>query len=110
MGLGVHWELSVNSMEGSIGMVTLDRLQEATRGDKVLAQLAEDIQWGIPDSSNDMIPEVWQYHQFRHGLVVVDGVVIPEVLRTAVLGTLHSAHQGVSSMVHRPSRLSSGQG
>ena len=55
-----------------------------------------------------MIPEVWQYHQFRHGLVVVDGVicykdrvVIPEVLRTAVLGTLDSAHQGVSSMVHR---------
>ena len=40
MGRGVHWELSVNSMEGSIGMVTLDRLQEATRGDKVLAQLA----------------------------------------------------------------------
>ena len=99
MGRGVHWELSINSMERSIGMVTLDRLQEATRGDKVLAQLAEDIHQGIPDSSIDMIPKVWQYHQFRHGLVVVDGVicykdrvVIPEVLGTAVLGTLHSAH------------------
>ena len=32
MGQGVHWELLVNSMEGLIGMVTLDMLQEATQG------------------------------------------------------------------------------
>ena len=100
--------LSVNSVEGSIGMITWHKLQEATKGDKVLARLTEDIQRGIPDSSNDMLPEVRQYHRYRHGLVIVDGVVcykdrvvIPEDLRTQVLGTLHSAHQGVSSMVNR---------
>ena len=43
-------ELSVNSMEGSIGMITWHRLQEATKEDKVLARLMEDIQQGIPDS------------------------------------------------------------
>ena len=83
-------------------------MQEATKEDKILVRLTEDIQRGIPDSSHDMIPEVRQYHKYRHGLVVVDGVVcykdrvvIPEDLRTQVLGTLHSAHQGVSSMVSR---------
>ena len=101
-------ELSVNSMEGSIGMITWHRLQDATKEDKVLARLMEDIQRGIPDSSNDMIPQVREYHKYRHGLVTVDGVVcykdrvvIPESLRTQVLGTLHSAHQGVSGMVNR---------
>ena len=68
-------ELSVNSMEGSIGMITWHRLQEATKEDKVLARLMQDIQRGIPDSSNDMIPEVRPYHRYRHGLVIVDGVV-----------------------------------
>ena len=101
-------ELSVNSMEGSIGMITWQRLQEATKEDKILARLMEDIQRGLPDSSNDMIPEVRPYHKYRHGLVIVDGVVcykdrvvIPETLRAQVLGTLHAAHQGVSSMVNR---------
>merc|ERR1719431_1699126 len=101
-------ELSVNSMEGSIGMITWHRLQEATKEDKVLARLVEDIQRGIPDSSNDMLPDARQNHKYRHGLVIVDGVVcykdrvvIPEELRTQVLGTLHSAHQGVSSMINR---------
>ena len=101
-------ELSVHSVEGSTGMITWHMLQEATREDKVLARLGEDIQRGIPESSNDMVPEVKQYHKYRHGLVLVDGivcykdrVVIPEKLRAQVLGTLHSAHQGVSSMVNR---------
>ena len=101
-------ELSVHSVEGSTGMITWHMLQEATKEDKVLARLGEDIQRGIPESSNDMVPEVKQYHKYRHGLVLVDGivcykdrVVIPEKLRAQVLGTLHSAHQGVSSMVNR---------
>ena len=55
-----------------------------------------------------MLKELRDYHRYRHGLVVVDGVVtykrrlvIPERLRSRVLETLHAAHQGVSGMIHR---------
>ena len=90
-----------------------DHLAEAAGGHQggqgsSYAMLMEDIQRGIPDCSNDMIPEVRPYHRYRHGLVIVDGVVcykdrvvIPADLRTQVLGTLHSAHQGVTGMVNR---------
>ena len=48
----------------------------------------------LPDSSNDMLKELRDYHKYRHGLVVLDGlvtykwrVVIPEKLRARVLET-----------------------
>ena len=68
----------------------------------------EVIQRGMPDSSNELLKELREYHKYRHGLVVVDGVVtykrrlvIPEKLRSMVLDTLHAAHQGVSGMINR---------
>merc|ERR1712081_166517 len=68
----------------------------------------EAIQRGMPDSSNELLKEVREYHKYRHGLVVVDGVVnykrrlvIPERLRSMVLETLHAAHQGVTGMINR---------
>ena len=101
-------KLSVNSVENSVEMITWDRLQQATKEDKILARLMEDIERGIPDNSNDMVPEVREFHKFRHGLVIVDGVacykervIIPTALRQSVLITLHAAHQGVSSMINR---------
>ena len=67
-------KLSVNSVENSVEMITWDRLQQATKEDKILARLMEDIERGIPDNSNDMGSEVREFHKFRHGLVIVDGV------------------------------------
>ena len=102
-------KLEIMSVEaGKVQMITWSQLQEATKGDMVLTKLMEEIQRGIPDSSNDMLKELRDYHRYRHGLVVVDGVVtykrrlvIPERLRSRVLETLHAAHQGVSGMINR---------
>ena len=70
--------------------------------------MIEVIQRGKPDSSNELLKELRDYHKYRHGLVVVDGVVtykrrlvIPDVLRSEILETLHAAHQGVSGMINR---------
>ena len=53
-------------------------------------------------------PAIKPYWQYRHALYELDGVilyddrvVIPPNLRSSVLQTLHSAHQGVSSMEAR---------
>ena len=83
-------------------------LQEETRKDNNLVKLMEQIQCGIPDSVYEMAKEIREFHKFRHGLMVMDGVVcyknrvvIPGVLQQRVLDILHAAHQGVSGMVNR---------
>ena len=62
----------------------------------------------LPDSSNDMLKELRDYHKYRHGLVVLDGVVtykwrvvIPEKLRARVLETLHAAVSGMINGTER---------
>ena len=89
---GLH-VMSVNALR----MITWDAVKDATKQDTVLSKLIEAIQRGLPDSSADMLKELREYHQFRHGLVVVDGVftykrrlVIPEQLRKQVLDTIGS--------------------
>ena len=101
-------KLSINFVGNLVEMITWNRLQQATKEDKILARLMEDIERGIPDNSNDMGLEVREFHKFRHGLVIVDGVacykervIIPTALRQSVSTTLHAAHQGVSSMINR---------
>ena len=100
--------LEIMSVEAQPSVITWSGLQDATKEDKVLTKLMETIQRGMPDSSNELLQELREYHKYRHGLVVVDGVVtykrrlvIPERLRSMVLETLHAAHQGVSGMVNR---------
>ena len=100
--------LGVMSVEAQPSVITWTKLQDATREDKVLTKLIEVIQRGMPDSSNELLKEVRDFHKYRHGLVVVDGVVtykrrlvIPDVLRGEILETLHAAHQGVSGMINR---------
>ena len=102
-------QVTVSVVEGSKeGMVTWKQVKEATDKDVVLTKLIEIIQRGFPESSVELAPEVKPYHKFRHGLVVVDGVVcykdrlvIPECYRDHILRALHSAHQGVSGMLSR---------
>ena len=83
-------------------------MQVETNKDKQLTKLKEEIQRGMSDSMYDIVTELREFHKFRHGLLVVDGVVcyknrvvIPESLQQRVLGILHAAHQGVSGMMHR---------
>ena len=78
-----------------------DTIVAQTASDPVLSELARAI-------SNDYrgdYPNISPFHRYRESLYLQDGVVmycdrvvVPTVLRSAVLDTLHSAHQGVASM------------
>ena len=59
-------------------------------------------------SQLDLAPSIREFFQFKDGLSTVDGVnlynnrtVISSPIRTLILDTLHSAHQGVSCMTSR---------
>ena len=69
-----------------------------------MVTLADQIRRGFPDSGY----AIKEFHRYRYGLCVVDGVpcyktriVVPDKLRRQVLTVLHSAHQGVSGMTAR---------
>ena len=73
-----------------------------------MRMLASIIESGFPDLRHELPRELHEYFQFCENLYTVDGVilykdrvVIPPLLRENILATLHSAHQGVTSMIAR---------
>ena len=91
-----------------IQSVTWDDLRLATTSDPIMQKLIDIIEDGFPDHRDDLPPELQPYFKFREGLTSFDGVVlyndrvvIPHSLRSKILLTLHSAHQGVSQMCSR---------
>ena len=94
-----------------IKSVTWDDIRLATSSDPMMSLLVQHIEDGIPDSRNEMVHDLRQYHQYRDSLTTFDGVVlyrdrivIPPSLRDTVLSALHSAHQCVSQMCSRAER------
>ena len=94
----------------SLGLqaVTWDRVRTATTSDTVMTDLLNIIESGMPENRNTLPANLRDYHQFRYDLHTVDGVVmykhrvvIPPTLRPEILNSLHSTHQGVSSMTSR---------
>ena len=92
----------------SIEAVTWDKIRLASSSNPEIIQLNELIESGFPDKLQDVPPGLQDYHQYREHLSTSDGVVIykerivvPECLRTSILQSLHSAHQGVSTMIAR---------
>lgn len=88
--------------------VTWDRVRTATTSDRDMSMLADLIASGLPENRQEFPTQLREYFQFREDLSTVDGVVlyrdrvvIPPALRREVLATLHSAHQGISSMISR---------
>ena len=84
--------------------VTWDQMAVATKNDAVLATIIRHLEDGTTISE----PMLSHYIRYRdslyiHNNVVMyqDRVVVPELLRPAILQNLHSAHQGVSSMEQR---------
>ena len=76
--------------------------------DPEIMSLAKYIINGFPDSRSLMPDNIKPFWEIRKHLHCSDGValfkdriVIPKSLRMLVLATLHSAHQGVSSMFSR---------
>ena len=61
-----------------------------------------------PNFRHELPSELHEYHKLKDGLSTTDGIImykdriiIPPSLRDEVLQTLHSAHQGSSSMLAR---------
>ena len=89
-------------------VITWEQWQQECRDDKAMVMLADQIRRGFPDSGYDVNPVIRDFHRYRHGLCVVDGVlcyktriVVPNKMRGQILSVLHSAHQGVSGMAAR---------
>ena len=64
-----------------------------------MVNLADQIRRCFPDSGYDVNPAIREFHEYRHGLYVIDGVpcyktrlVVPIKLRGQILAVLHSAH------------------
>jgi len=64
---------------------------KAKQEDHLLVRVIDEVERGMPASSYHMEKELRLYHQFRHSLHVVDGIlcykdrlVIPKILREGV--------------------------
>ncbi|XP_046558352.1 uncharacterized protein LOC124267481 [Haliotis rubra] len=99
---------SAASAISSLEPITWNKVKVATTSDVSMARLVDLIETGMPESRLELPTALREYHQFREHLHTVDGVVlykdrivIPSALREDALTALHSAHQGVSSMMSR---------
>ena len=88
--------------------ITWENVKLATTSDPTMNKLVSIIESGFPGSRHELPQELQEYFQFREHLYTVDGVahyndrvIIPPSLREDILTTLHSAHQGVTSMTAR---------
>lgn len=88
--------------------VTWNVVKLATNSDKHMRELLDLIDHGFPGSSDTLPTPLRPYYRFRDDLFTVDGValyrdrvIIPPALRDDILRILHSAHQGVTSMLSR---------
>ena len=51
-------------------MVTARSLKQ----DSVMVSLADQIRRGFPDSGYEVNPDIREFHKYRYGLCVIDGV------------------------------------
>ena len=86
--------------------VTWDRVKVVTASNRDMVHLMSIIESGFPNFCHELPPALREYYQFRDHLYTADGVilykdriVIPPSLHQHVLSVLHSAHQGVTSMI-----------
>ena len=92
----------------NIRSVTWDRVREETSSDPKMVNLLDLISTGFRGKRRDLPNHLKLYYRFIKDLSSVDGVilykrrvVIPPNLRQEVIENLHSAHQGVTSMISR---------
>ena len=72
---------------------------------KLISIIEDD---SMPHFRHELPSELHEYHNLKDGLSMTDGIIIykdhfiiPPSLRDEVLQTIHSAHQGISSMLAR---------
>ena len=88
--------------------VTWERVVDESKKDETTKRLVGFVASGFPRSKIEMPTELSEFWDYRDHLTVIDGVVIykdriliPYSLRRRILDNLHSANQGVSSMMSR---------
>ena len=89
--------------------ITWERVVAESKKDDVIRRLNAFIVDGFPSSKSDMPAELSDFWDYRADLRVVEGsvavykdrIVLPAAFRHLVLENLHSAEQGVSSMMSR---------
>lgn len=103
-------KLSVNAATtvDKLRAITWDILQKETQTDPLLCELMQTIRTGFPEQKCDLPRELIPFWNLRESLYIVDNVVlmkhravIPKSLRSEVLQSLHSAHQGETAMANR---------
>ena len=83
-------------------------VKTSTTSDNTIRSVLELVREGFPDDARQLAPNLRPYYPLRHSLYELDGVlmlgdriIIPAMLRRAVLAILHAAHQGVDRMKAR---------
>ena len=96
--------LSIDHMKS----ITWEKIQEATASDSEMLELLNTVQEGFPQNGNMLNDYQRPFKKLEKFLSTSDGVilyknriVVPPQLRQDILSNLHSAHQGVSSMISR---------
>ena len=98
----------VASVDETGVLITLQELEAAASGDPEYEQLIQAVTRGFPEARGGTPPDLRSYWSVRNrlsisnGIVMMDDrVVVPAAYRSKVLRSLHSAHQGVGSMIGR---------
>ena len=88
--------------------ITWNKIQIETMNDVNMKKLMEIIEAGISYEVSHLPKELQAYQKFSKDFYTLDGIIlykdriiIPPKLRSEVLTSLHSAHQGINSMTSR---------
>ena len=98
---------ALSSLE-CVKSTTWENVQEATANDYTMLELMNTVQGGFKGKYQTLPSHIKPYQRLSRFLTTVDGVVlykrrivVPPKLREDILANLHSAHQGVTSMISR---------
>ena len=100
----------VNAIGTNSGRITWEDVKKATESDQT-CKLLRAWMTGADPGLTELSEEVKPFHRYKSELSIEDGVIlfgnrmlIPNALRPLVLHTLHSSHQGSTSMLLRAER------
>jgi len=89
-------------------LITISDIQTAATKDATHQRLYETVTAGFPASRDALREDLRTYWNVRDRISILNGmvmmgdrIVVPAIHRKSVLNSLHSAHQGVSSMLSR---------
>ena len=103
----ISYHSHIASIDNGV-VITIQELRDASSKDTEYLSLLQATEHGFPTSRGGTPVTLRDYWNVRHrlsssdGIVMMDGrIVIPTAYRAKVLRSLHSAHQGVTSMIAR---------